>query len=176
MAVGEIITDFHDRKFGADKDGNIILKGGAFQMDATGAVVDVTASTLTVTQAAHGWRFVTLNRAAGIAVTLPAAAGTGARYHFIIGTAVTSNATTIKVADADDVMVGNALMATDDGNTPNMFKAASGDDTITFDGSTTGGIKGDSVELVDIAANTWWVRVVGAATGSEATPFSATVS
>jgi hypothetical protein len=48
MAVGEIITDFHDRKFGVDKDGNIILKGGAFQMDATGAVVDVTASTLTV--------------------------------------------------------------------------------------------------------------------------------
>ena len=32
------------------------------------------------------------------------------------------------------------------------------------------------VELIDIAADLWWVRVVGSATGSEATPFDATVT
>ena len=41
------------------------------------APINVTATTLAVTGAAHGGRVVTLNRAAGIAVTMPAATGTG---------------------------------------------------------------------------------------------------
>lgn len=141
-----------------------------------GSVVDATGSTLAVTKALHSNKIVTLNRAAGIAVTLPAAVGSGCRFHFIVGTAVGSNTTTIKVANATDVFCGNAIQAADGGSTSNMFEAGASDDTITFDGSTTGGLKGDSVEIIDIAAGLFWVRVVGAATGSEATPFSATVS
>jgi hypothetical protein len=45
-----------------------------------------------------------------------------------------------------------------------------------MDGSTKGGIKGDIIELEDIAADTWSVRVMGSATGTEATPFSAAVA
>lgn len=176
MAVGEIVTDLHDRKLGLDRDGNLVLKGGAFQADATGRVVNVTASSLAVTQAAHDGRVVTLNRAAGQAVTLPAAAGTGAKYTFMIGTTITSNTSTIKVANANDSFIGHAIQAADGGNTANMFEVAANDDTITFDGSTTGGIKGDLVEIIDVAANLFHVRVTGAATGTEATPFSATVS
>ena len=33
-----------------------------------------------------------------------------------------------------------------------------------------------AVRSLDIAADLWWVRVVGSATGSEATPFDATVT
>ena len=139
-------------------------------------VVNVTTTPLAVTAAAHDSKIVTLNKADGIAVTLPAATGSGVKLQFIIGTTISSNGTTIKVADATDIMTGTALMAQDSADTAVMFETAADSDTITLNGSTTGGIKGDSVELIDIATNLWWVRVVGSATGSEATPFSASVS
>lgn len=142
--------------------------------DVSARIVDATASTLAVTAALHDSKIVTLNRAAGIAVTLPAATGSGTKLHFIVGTTVTSNTSTIKVT-GNDTMVGSAIVAQDGGDTNVMFEAGGTDDTITFDGSTTGGIKGDSVELIDVATDLWWVRVVGSATGTEATPFSATV-
>ena len=143
--------------------------------DTSGRVVNATASTLAVTEATHDGKVITLNRAAGIAVTLPAATGSGTKLHFVVGTTVTSNTTTIKVT-GDDTMKGLCIQAADGGSTSNVFETASDSDTITFDGSTTGGIVGDSVELIDIAADQWWVRITGAATGSEATPFSATVT
>jgi hypothetical protein len=124
----------------------------------------------------HGFdagKVVTLNRAGGIAVTLPVASGTGDKYTFIIGTTFTSSAT-IKVT-GDDTMTGNALLAQDAADTAVLFEAGATADTITFDGSTTGGLKGTIVELIDIAADLWFVRLNGAATGTEATPFSATV-
>jgi hypothetical protein len=140
----------------------------------TAPATSVTASTLTV-DSTYAGEVIPLNRAAGIAVTLPAAAGTGAEYRFFIGTTITSNSTTIKVANASDIMAGTAIVANDGGATASIFETAADSDTITFDGTTTGGIKGTWVELVDVATNTWWVRITGAATGTEATPFSATV-
>lgn len=147
--------------------------------NVTGAVVtapasSVTAATLTVTSASAG-KVIPLNRAAGIAVTLPAAIGSGAEYRFYVGTTVTSNSTTIKVV-GNDIMVGTAIVANDTDASASIFETASDSDTITFNGTTTGGIKGAWVELVDVATDTWWVRITGAATGSEATPFSATVT
>lgn len=138
-------------------------------------IVNATAATLAVLEATHENKVVTLNRAAGIAVTLPAATGGGAKYTFVIGTTITSNSTTIKVT-GNDIMVGNAILCADGGDTVVGFETAADSDTITFNGSTTGGIVGDKVELIDIALDTWLVRVSGSATGSEATPFSATVT
>ena len=139
------------------------------------SLVAATAATLTVTAAAHAGRTVILDRAAGQAVTLPAATGSGNAYRFFVATTITSNTTTIKVV-GDDVMAGVAIVANDTDASASIFETASTSDTITFDGSTTGGIRGATVELQDVAADLWSVRVVGAATGSEATPFSATVS
>lgn len=141
----------------------------------TGAPVNITTATLTVTEAAHANRTITLNRAAGIAVTLPAASGTGNQYRFVVGTTVTSNSTTVKVV-ADDTMTGLALVANDTDASTSGWETAADSDTITFNGSTTGGIKGDVVELEDIAADLWSVKILGSATGTEATPFSATVT
>jgi len=140
------------------------------------SIISATAATLTVTSAAHAGRTVLLDRAAGQAVTLPAATGTGNAYKFFVLTTVTSNSTTIKVADATDIMAGVAIVANDSDASASIFETAADSDTITFDGSTTGGLKGATVELQDVATNLWSVRVIGAATGSEATPFSATVS
>jgi hypothetical protein len=142
----------------------------------SGALVSATAATLSATSADHSGRTVLLDRAAGIAVTLPAATGSGNSYKFFVATTITSNSTTIKVADATDIMAGVAIVANDSDASASIFETAADSDTITFNGSTTGGIKGATVELQDVASNLWSVRVVGAATGTEATPFSATVS
>ena len=140
---------------------------------ASGAVVNVTAATVTILAATHSGRVVTLNRAGGITATLPAATGSGDRYTFIVGTTFTGDGI-IQVV-GDDTMCGHAIVAQDGGDTSVVFEAGATADTITLNGTTTGGLKGASVELVDIAADTWWARVVTAATGTEATPFSAAV-
>jgi hypothetical protein len=138
-------------------------------------ITNVTAATLAVTAADHDGQTVTLNRAGGIAVTLPAATGGGAKYCFFVGTTFTS-AGTIKVANANDTMAGNAILSQDAADTAVMFEAGATADTITMDGSTTGGLKGAFVTCEDVAANLWAVHYVSAATGTEATPFSATVA
>ncbi|KIZ47404.1 hypothetical protein OO17_04605 [Rhodopseudomonas palustris] len=130
----------------------------------------------TLTAGAHADRLVTLNAAAGQAIVLPAATGTGDKYEFFVGTTITSNSTTIKVANATDIMSGLAIVAQDGGDTIVAFETAADSDTITLNGSTTGGIKGQRIELQDVAAGLWSVRSSGAATGTEATPFSATVA
>lgn len=118
---------------------------------------------------------LTVNAAAGLTLTLPAAAGLGDMYRIVVGTTVTSNTVVVKVANSSDVMTGLALSAADGGSSVNGWETAASSDTITFDGSTTGGIKGDFIELIDCAANTWAVQVRSSSTGTEATPFSATV-
>lgn len=148
--------------------------------DKSTSVVDATAATLAVTAALHGDKVVTLNRAAGVTVTLPAASGSGIRYTFVIGTTATSNANIIKVANATDVMDGslNIQQDTDADGTLACWMAEAGDDTMTFAGAaTTGGIVGNRIECIDYAAGFWsctaWTISGG---GSEATPFSATVA
>jgi len=148
----------------------------AEQLDPENRVVDVTTSTLTITPTDHDDKLITLNRAAGIAITLPAATGSGARYEFFVGTTVTSNNIVISVADGTDTFKGNVFAAADGGDTVVGFETASDSDTITLNGTTKGGVIGDRIILVDVAANLWSVVGIFSATGSEATPFSAAVS
>lgn len=195
MAVGEIVVDFHDRKVGLDKDGNFILKtGGNIALGSTpveqtatpreiNRVADVSGrlvaagATLAVTEALHDGKIILLDTAAGSICTLPAASGSGARFRFQISIVATSNSHIVKVANASDTMVGQILSISDDaGNTVKPFFAAGTDDTITLNRTTTGSTrKAEWVEVIDIAANLWHVDGVIAATGTEATPFSATV-
>jgi Tfp pilus assembly protein PilW len=144
------------------------------------SVVNVTAATLAVIPNTHAGKTITLNRAAGITCTLPAATGSGDEYEFITGTTVTSNANIVKVANATDTMVGSATLAQDAADTVVHFDAVSGtSDTISLNGSTTGGIIGARITARDIKLNgttaIWLVEVASTATGTEATPFSATV-
>ncbi|WP_085033932.1 hypothetical protein [Ensifer aridi] len=138
--------------------------------------IRVTASTLSLTMATHGGATVVAERAAGITMTLPAASGTGVKFRIVVGTTVTSNSLKVQVANATDVMTGTATFGQDGADTTVMFETAADSDTITMNGSTTGAIKGDIIELEDIASGLWSVTIVGSATGTEATPFSAAVS
>lgn len=138
--------------------------------------IAVTAATLTLSKKTHGNATIVADRAAGIAFTLPASSGSGVKFRIYVKTTVTSNTTTVKVANGTDIMSGVALQAADGGATLNAWESGASDDTITFDGSTTGGIKGDVVELEDVVSGIWSARIVGSATGTEATPWSNTVS
>lgn len=138
--------------------------------------INLTAATYTLSKEAHSGTVLTVNRAAGTALTLPASSGDGSTFEIVIGTTITSNTSTVKVANATDVMTGTALVGQDAADTAVLFETAATSDTITLNGSTTGGIKGDRIVLKDVTAGLWFVSVISSATGTEATPFSATVS
>lgn len=135
--------------------------------------ITVTAATVTITKEFAG-ATINLSRAAGITATLPAATGTGRWYEFFTLTSVTSNNNVIQVVGTD-VMQGFALLAQDAGDTVVMFETAADSDTITMNGSTKGGLRGESIILKDVSSGVWQVRMMGTATGTEATPFSAAV-
>lgn len=146
--------------------------------DAQTRVVTATASTLAVTELEHDGRTIVLNRAAGIAVTLPAAAA-GLKFRFVIQTTFTG-AASIKSATGADVMIGHALMGNDADNTTVLWQslAATTNDTIDLlgTGNSTGGIAGQVITVEGLAANLWYVEIIGDAAGTEATPFANTVA
>lgn len=145
------------------------LAGFITGTDAVAA--SVTSATLAVTSDYNG-QVIPLNRAGGMTVTLPAATGSQAVYRFVVGTTFTSNGV-IQVANATDVMAGSAAVG---GTTGSVFSTLPASDTITMNGSTTGGLAGSYIELIDIAAGDWIVRAALVGSGTPATPFSAAVS
>ena len=158
-----------------------LVNEGVLLGDMNGSVlstppVSITGATLTCTKDVHAGRTTVISAVAGCAVTLPAATGTGSVYRFIIGSTITSNSTTIKVANATDVMSGRAFVISDGAAAVLGYATAAASDTITLNGTTLGGLAGDHIEIIDAITGTFAVRVFTAATGTEATPFSATVS
>lgn len=141
---------------------------------STFGTVAVTSATVTITDDAHAGQRIILNRAAGITATLPDATGSGARYEFVMAADATGNHV-IQVANSGDTMMGSAYLANDSA-TASCFNTADTSDTITLNGTTSGGLKGARVFVDDIAAGTWAVMVFSEASGIEVTPFSAAVS
>lgn len=140
------------------------------QYQVNGVVRTITTATATLTDYEAGG-FVVVNRAAGSTITLPDATGSGYVYT-IITIADQTGDLVIQAPDADNVMQGVAM--TD--MTGVIFPTTDTTDTITLNGTTSGGLKGARVTLVDVAADTWQVEVVSESSGTEVTPFSAAVS
>src|SRR5512139_4259953 len=135
--------------------------------------INVTGSTLTLDRDVHSDTVVTVNRAAGCIITLPASAGNGDEYTIYCGTTITSGSLKVQVANASDTIAGGVAISTDIAGVTMLCGGT--DDTITMNGSTTGGIAGSWVKLVDVPGNKWMVSGFLASTGAEATPFSAAV-
>lgn len=139
----------------------------------------ITAATATL-GAANKDRITYLNRAAGIALTLPAATGSGDTYPLVVGATFTG-AASVAVANAQDYMVGLALLdkvGTVSGfPTANTGTVATESDTFSMFGTANaqGGIKGAYYEIRDVAANVWAVQLRSEAGGTVATPFSVAV-
>lgn len=143
--------------------------------DVSTRLVSATAATLAVTVADHSDKVIVLNRAAGVTATLPAATGSGAVFRFTTGTAVTSNNNIVKVADNTDVMSGSIYVTDQAAGTGTEFSTTTTSDTVTMNGTTSGGLAGGILTLIDVAANLYAVHGNVIATGVEVTPFSATV-
>ena len=136
--------------------------------------------TLAATELAHDGKEILLDTAAGSVVTLPNATGSGAKFNFKVSTTATTNSHIVKVGRAADKMTGFINVHDQDGTTAAMYKGdGSADNGVTLNRTTTGGVIGDYLEVVDIKANLWHVSgVITCVAGSNATvdPFSAVVS
>ena len=163
-------------------------QGGVMRFDSDGGtpqsaplksmspgVIDLTAATLTMTEIDHAGRTILSNLAATQTITLPRATGSGAMYRFYVKILKTGDLI-IKVANADDSMLGSIHMLQDGGDTSIGFEIAAADDTITLNGSTKGGLAGDRVDICDVLPGLFMVHAWLSGSGSEATPMSAAVS
>jgi hypothetical protein len=139
--------------------------------DVSARIVSLTTATPTLTVADHEGKTLVLNKADGIAVTLPAASGSGNRFRFVVGTAF-SGGSFVATTTGSDLLKGVALGDDGDGEPANGWSAGASDEVFTMDGSTKGGLVGDEVTFEDIAAGVWQVKAWLTQTGSEATPFS----
>ena len=153
----------------------------ASQLTLTGSfkpAIHTFTATDAITEIEHAGRTLLLggDGSTAVTLTLPDATGSGTTYKFIVS--VTNSSYAIKVPDANNTIAGIMLYLDEDGTAITGYPTVAASDTITLNGGTTGGIVGDYLEIVDIAADKWHVRGtmrVGAGT-NPATPFSATVS
>lgn len=113
--------------------------------------------TTAITQAAHANRVNVITGTAAATYTLPEATGTGNTYLFVFGQ-VNTNGTVFVTADTTNCSIGGSLNILDqDANAQTAYFATTGDDTITINGTTTGGLIGDTITLIDIATDQWAV-------------------
>ena len=171
--------------------GPVISKNG-FYNTGPGNVVDADAS-VSLTVGTHAGKIVYNDAADAVTYTLPAinanadsaVAGPGADLNnlsnigakFEIFSSITKTGNlVVQVANATDVMVGSALFIDDTSDNVVGFETASTSDTITLNGSTTGGVTYAEIVCTALASGKWKVSVTSGCTGTPATPFSAAVS
>jgi len=129
----------------------------------------------------HGKVIYCTGTGSAFTITLPDASvdNIGAKFEIVIGEVNTSN-WLVKASRGADVLKGMIFgrSATDSAtDAARTWVPAATDDTITLNGTTTGGaVIGDKITIECVAANRW--EVVGQITqsGVEATPFSDTVA
>ena len=156
-------------------------------------VVDADSS-VSLTVASHAGKIVHNDAAGAVTYTLPATnansdsgvAGPGADINnlsnvgakFTIVNSITKTGDlVVQVANATDVMTGTAIIVdTDTNDNTEGFMTASTSDTITLNGSTTGGVTHATIECTVLASGKYAVKVFTGGTGDLATPFSAAVS
>lgn len=131
------------------------------------------SATASLTRNVHAGAVIVFDAAGGGTLTLPASTGDGDVYEVIVHTTVTSDLI-IKVANATDEFRGGVSIATDIAGV--TFPVADNDDTLTMNGSTTGGVTGSRVRFTDYKEGFWNVEGFLVSTGAEADCFSATVS
>lgn len=171
-------------------DGPIRSLGGIYQQGPA-SIVDVTAST-TLSPTAHGGRIITVGGtlASNVVLTLPAintssnptTSGPGQDPNtlnnegvvYTIWVPTTIATSSLKIGtNGTDKFVGTIFgVDTDSANALVAYTAASTNDFINFNGSTTGGVAGSWVRIVAIAANKYMVEGIALGSGSVATPFA----
>jgi hypothetical protein len=164
--------------------------GGIYQQGPA-TVVEITSST-TLNPVDHAGRIISVGGtlAAALTLTLPAinvtanpttsgpgqdpstANNEGVTYTIWVPTTIATSSLKIGT-NGTDKYVGTLLSVdTDSSGAVAGFTAASTNDFINLNGSTTGGVAGSWIQIVAIAANKYMVTGVILGTGSVATPFA----
>jgi len=113
-------------------------------------------SSLSVTEASHDGKTILLDTASGTTITLPAATGSGAKFRFVVSVKATSNQHRINVT-GDDAFYGSYNILDMDAAAQAAYAAGADADQFNMNGTTTGGLVGDWVEVQDIAADKWQI-------------------
>lgn len=141
----------------------------------TGAPKSVTAATKTILRTANAGRTTVINRAAGTALTLPAAKGTGDIYRFVVGTLLTSATIVVSTAPGTDNFAGGVII-NDIGDTSpataDFFPTAATSNTFTMTQSLGAGKIGDWIEIQDIGLAVWSIKGILQGVTDPATPFT----
>jgi hypothetical protein len=153
-------------------DSGLILYKGVRHGVGHSAVVNTTVA-LSLTAVAHAGRIVTASHTTGFAITLPEAIGNGDVYTVFYDTTVGSGNHTIVAPSSDTSFIGGASISTNISGVTIICN--SGDDTITMNGGTTGGLLGTWFRFTDVASGIFMLEGFLCATGTEADPFSAGV-
>ena len=188
--VGEFVTLRADTIQNDTSNGNITITAQGTgivaiepQVTLTGSfkpAIHTFAATDAITETEHAGRTCLLGEVGGnalVTLTLPDATGSGTTYKFVVSVTNTSSYV-FKAPDANNTIDGVITYLDMDGTAVTGYGTAADSDTVTLNGTTTGGLLGDHIELVDILADKWHVRgCLRVPTSSDpATPFSATVS
>lgn len=143
--------------------------------DVSTRVVNLAVST-SITEALHDGKIIVMGGAGSARTfTLPTPVP-GMRFKFVVGAVNTSNYL-IKAAAGTQTIDGTILTRSDDAAAVLGYTAGATDDTITLNGTTTGGAAiGDWIQLEALTTTQWAVSGVTTSSGTEATPFSDTVA
>ena len=155
------------------------------QLTLTGSfkrAIHTFTATDSVTESEHAGRTLLLGEVGGnanVVLTMPDATGSGNVYEFIVSVAMGGSTTyKIQAPDANNTFSGMIQYLDEDGTAVSAFPTVAQSDTITLNSGTQGGLVGDTVTLIDIAADKYAVKgqMRVAAGADPATPFSADVS
>lgn len=136
------------------------------------APITVTAA-VTLDRDVHAGTVVNVNNTTGFIITLPASSGGGDVYELFYIATIGSGSGVVRVANSTDIMQGVVHLTTDIAGT--SLPTASTTDTITMNGTTTGGVKGTWLRFKDASSGIWRLEGGIVCTSTEATPFSAAV-
>jgi hypothetical protein len=170
--------------------GPVISKKG-FYNTGPANVIDADSST-SLTVATHAGRIVHNDAAGAVTYTLPAVNATadsgisgpgpsldnlsnvGATFT-IINSITKTGDLVVQVANSTDVMSGGAFYIDDSSDNVVGFETVAASDTITLNGTTTGGVTYAKIICTVLGTGLWSVSVHTGCTGSPATCFSAAV-
>lgn len=135
--------------------------------------IPAATTTLTLTPSLHAGKWLEIAPTGGLAITPPAATGTGNTYRFYCTAAITGGSFTFdaKAGNASDVLYG--WIQTNKAGTFTPYANASNTNLLTLNGTTTGGAAiGDWFEVQDMATNQWKLTGFFTQSGTIATPLS----
>lgn len=126
------------------------------------------AAAYVFSKARQAFRLLDLNVATAQSINLPKATGKGGWYEVFNSVTATGNKTIRVGVGLTDVIVGIANIQS------SVFQSASGNNTLTLNGTTTGGVAGSVLWLRDAAPGIWLCEANLLGSGTAATPFSTT--